>query len=80
MKTSEGVTINGIAGGSGPPVLLIHGAPCNLVNWRKVAPALAEKYTVVATDLRGYGDSDMPDGGENTRTIPSAPWRRIRST
>ena len=65
VKTSGGVTINGITGGSGPPVLLIHGAPCNLVNWRKVAPALAEKYTVVATDLRGYGDSDMPDGGEN---------------
>ena len=65
VKTSGGVTINGVTGGSGPPVLLIHGAPCNLVNWRKVAPALAEKYTVVATDLRGYGDSDMPDGGEN---------------
>lgn len=65
IKTSGGVTIAGVKGGSGPPVLLLHGAPCNLVNWRKVAPTLAKKYTIVATDLRGYGDSDMPDGGEN---------------
>ena len=65
IKTSAGIYINGVIGGSGPPILLIHGAPCNLVNWRKVAPELAKKYTVVATDLRGYGDSDMPEGGEN---------------
>ena len=65
IKTSAGITIAGVKGGSGPPVLLLHGAPCNLVNWRKVAPTLAKKYTVVATDLRGYGDSDMPDGGKN---------------
>ncbi len=65
IKTSSGIHIAGVKGGSGPPVLLLHGAPCNLVNWRKVAPTLAKKYTVVATDLRGYGDSDMPDGGKN---------------
>ncbi len=53
IKTSAGITIAGVKGGSGPPVLLLHGAPCNLVNWRKVAPTLAKKYTVVATDLRG---------------------------
>jgi haloacetate dehalogenase len=65
VTTSTGIAINGVVGGSGPPLLLLHGAPCNVTNWRKVAPTLAEKYTVVATDLRGYGDSDMPDGGEN---------------
>ena len=64
VKASTGIHINGVKGGSGPPVLLIHGAPCNLVNWRKVAPALAKNYTIIATDLRGYGDSDMPEGGE----------------
>ena len=64
VKTSTGIHINGVKGGSGPPVLLVHGAPCNLVNWRKVAPTLAKDYTVIATDLRGYGDSDMPEGGE----------------
>ena len=65
IKTSSGIHINGVLAGSGPPILLLHGAPCNLTNWRKVAPKLAENYTVIATDLRGYGDSDMPEGGEN---------------
>lgn len=65
VKTSTGIHINGVVGGSGPPLLLLHGAPVNVAGWRKVAPALARKYTVVATDLRGYGDSDMPDGGKN---------------
>jgi haloacetate dehalogenase len=65
IKTSAGITINGVVGGSGPPVLLLHGAPVNLSGWRKMAPDLAKKYTVVVTDLRGYGDSDMPAGGEN---------------
>lgn len=65
LKTSAGITINGVVGGSGPPVLLLHGAPVNLAGWRKMAPSLAKQYTVVATDLRGYGDSDMPDGGKN---------------
>jgi len=65
IKTSAGISINGVIGGSGPAVLLLHGAPVNLAGWRKVAPELAKKYTVVVTDLRGYGDSDMPDGGKN---------------
>ncbi len=65
IKTSGGIYINGATAGSGPPVLLLHGAPVNLASWRKVAPALTEQYTVVVTDLRGYGDSDMPEGGES---------------
>ncbi len=64
IETSGGVTINGVIGGEGPPLLLLHGAPVNLAGWRKVAPKLAENYTVVVTDLRGYGDSDMPEGGD----------------
>ncbi len=46
--------------GSGPPVLLLHGYPQTHVEWHKVAPRLAERYTVVCPDLRGYGDSDKP--------------------
>jgi haloacetate dehalogenase len=46
--------------GSGPPVLLLHGYPQNLAMWARVAPALAERYTVVCADLRGYGDSSKP--------------------
>jgi haloacetate dehalogenase len=50
--------------GDGPPLLLLHGHPQTLLVWRKVAPALvAAGYTVVCADLRGYGDSDKPDGG-----------------
>lgn len=47
-------------GGSGPPLLLLHGYPQSHVMWHKVAPALAQHFTVVAADLRGYGDSAKP--------------------
>src|SRR3546814_1955401 len=45
------------------PLLLLHGNPLTHVSWHRVAPTLAERYTVVATDLRGYGDSSKPAGG-----------------
>jgi haloacetate dehalogenase len=47
-------------GGSGPPLLLLHGHPQTHVMWHKIAPRLAEEFTVVAADLRGYGDSSKP--------------------
>ena len=56
----DGVEINARIGGSGPPLLLLHGYPQTHVMWHKVAPALARSFTVVATDLRGYGDSTKP--------------------
>jgi haloacetate dehalogenase len=49
-----------VLGGSGPPLLLLHGYPQTHVMWHKVAPALARDFTVVAPDLRGYGDSGRP--------------------
>jgi haloacetate dehalogenase len=55
-----GATINGVMGGQGPPLLLLHGAPLSHISWRLIAPELARNYTVVATDLRGYGDSTKP--------------------
>ncbi len=57
------VTVNTVYGGNGPPVLLLHGFPQTHVMWHKIAPALAQHFTVVVTDLRGYGDSDKPAGG-----------------
>ena len=62
VKTS-GAEINGVIGGSGPPILLLHGAPQSHVTWRLVAPKLATR-TVVVADLRGYGDSSKPPDGE----------------
>ena len=62
---TEGASINAVCGGKGPPVLLLHGYPQTLVMWHLAAPRLAESFTVVATDLRGYGDSSKPEGGAN---------------
>jgi haloacetate dehalogenase len=53
-------TINVVVGGSGPPILLLHGYPQTHAMWHQVAPRLADDFTVVCTDLRGYGDSDAP--------------------
>jgi haloacetate dehalogenase len=58
----EGANINVIRGGEGPPVLLLHGSPQTLTSWHLIAPRLAQDFTVVATDLRGYGDSSKPEG------------------
>jgi haloacetate dehalogenase len=52
-------------GGSGPPLLLLHGSPQTHVMWHLLAPRLAEDFTLIVTDLRGYGDSSKPEGGED---------------
>jgi haloacetate dehalogenase len=62
------VTINYLIKGNGPPLLLLHGYPQTHVMWHKIAPALAERYTVVAPDLRGYGDSSKPPGDDRHLT------------
>ena len=61
IRTS-GATINIAFGGSGEPVLLLHGYPQTHAMWHKVAPQLAREHTVVCADLRGYGDSSKPKG------------------
>jgi pimeloyl-ACP methyl ester carboxylesterase len=55
--------------GAGPGLVLLHGFPQTGHMWRKVLPALAARFTVVAPDLRGYGDSDRPAGGYDKRTM-----------
>jgi len=61
------VTINAVIGGQGQPLLLLHGYPQSHVMWHKIAPRLADHFTVVATDLRGYGDSSKPEGALDHR-------------
>lgn len=57
---ATGTHIHTLIGGSGPPLLLLHGYPQTHVMWHKVAPRLAQDFTVICTDLRGYGDSGHP--------------------
>lgn len=60
IDTGEAV-IHCVTGGSGPPVLLLHGFPQTHAMWARIAPRIAERYTVVAADLRGYGASAKPE-------------------
>src|SRR5689334_3570667 len=63
--TTSGAEINLVHAGSGPPLLLMHGAPQTHVSMRLIAPELAKDFTVIVPDLRGYGDSSKPADGEN---------------
>jgi haloacetate dehalogenase len=60
IETVDGIDIACVKAGSGPPVLLLHGFPQNMAMWARVAPQLAQNFTVVCADLRGYGDSAKP--------------------
>jgi len=62
---TSGARIVTVHGGKGPPLLLLHGNPFTHLSWHKFAPKLAQEFTVVATDLRGYGDSSKPPGGKD---------------
>ena len=57
----NGIDIAYSVGGSGPPLLLLHGFPQTRALWARIAPALAETHTVICPDLRGYGDSGKPE-------------------
>jgi len=62
VELEDGIHIAATIGGSGPPLLLLHGHPQTRAIWHRVAPALAQHRTLVAADLRGYGDSSKPLG------------------
>lgn len=59
----SGTEINLRLGGRGPALLLLHGYPQTHVMWHRIAPRLAERFTVICPDLRGYGDSGKPESG-----------------
>jgi len=62
----DGVGINYVVGGTGSPVLLLHGYPQTYTQWAKLVPHLIDRHTVVCADLRGYGDSDKPEPTEDS--------------
>ncbi len=67
--TANGIKQHYVEAGSGPAVVLLHGFPETCFAWRKQIPILAERYRVIAPDLRGYGDTEKPEGGYDKRTM-----------
>ncbi|MCE7011987.1 alpha/beta hydrolase [Kibdelosporangium philippinense] len=65
----NGIRQHWVSAGAGPPVYLLHGFPEMWFGWRKQIPVLAERYTVIAPDLRGYGATDKPAAGYDKRTM-----------
>lgn len=66
VDRSRGIGIPYLSAGDGPPMLLLHGHPQTRAIWHRVAPALARRFTVVLSDLRGYGDAGKPEGGPDS--------------
>ncbi|MQY27410.1 alpha/beta fold hydrolase [Nocardia aurantia] len=77
--TVNGVRLHYVIAGSGDPVLLLHGWPETWYAWRKVVPALAARFTVVAPDMRGYGDSERPADGYDKVTVATDLHELMRS-
>lgn len=72
------VKLHYVVAGSGPAVVLLHGWPQTWYEWRHVMPALAGRFTVVAPDLRGLGDSSRPADGYDKKTVAEDVWRLTR--
>ena len=71
----DDVIIHYVVAGDGPPVVLLHGWPQTWWEWRHVIPVLSQKYTVIAPDLRGLGDSSRPLIGYDKKTVAYDIWR-----
>ena len=76
---TSGATINVVHGGSGPPLLLIHGYPQTHVEWHQIAGRLAERFTVVMTTCAATATAASRRTARTTRTTRSARWRSITS-
>src|SRR5258708_22718518 len=69
MISAASIRFHLVEGGAGPTVIFMAGFPQSWYAWRRVMPILAARYTVIAIDLPGQGDSDKPTDGYDTRTI-----------
>ena len=69
VQGTPGNRLHYVMGGRGDPILLVPGWPQTWYAWRRVMPLLASRYTVVAVDLPGMGDSDKPPDGYDTATV-----------
>jgi pimeloyl-ACP methyl ester carboxylesterase len=67
--TVNGIQMHYVIGGKGAPLVLLHGYPQSWYEWRYIMPALAKNYTIVAPDLRGFGDSSKLITGYDGKTI-----------
>lgn len=75
----NGVKIHYVRAGEGAPVVLLHGWPQTWYMWRKIIAPLAERYTVIAPDLRGFGDSGKPESGYDHKTVAEDIYQLVRS-
>jgi pimeloyl-ACP methyl ester carboxylesterase len=73
----DDVLLHYVTAGSGPPLVLIHGWPQTWFEWMRVMPALAERYTVIAPDMRGLGDSSRPLTGYDKQTVARDIWQVV---
>lgn len=76
--TVNGVRLHYLQGGRGEPVVLLHGFPETSYAWRKIMPALAQRYTVIAPDLPGLGDSSKSDKGYDKKTVAEDIYQLVR--
>ena len=68
------VTIHYLTAGTGEPLVLLHGIPQTSYEWRHVIPLLAHRYSIIAPDLRGLGDSSRPRDGYDKKTVAGDVW------
>ena len=71
------VSLHYLTAGEGDPVVLLHGIPQSSHEWRFVMPRLAERYFVIAPDLRGLGDSTRPPSGYDKKTVAEDIWQLV---
>jgi pimeloyl-ACP methyl ester carboxylesterase len=75
----KGVRIHYVTAGRGTPMVLLHGWPQTWYEWRRLMPLLADRYAMVAPDLRGLGDSSRPSKGYDKKTVANDVWELMRN-